>query len=155
MSKSLKSKGYTLIEIVIVIAILAILSTVTASVYKRYQTSQALDKDTALVSSLLNQSRVLTLSSKDNVKHGLYLEANQVTLFSGSSYVVGTSTNVVFPLNNTVSLSATLPSGTTSIIFERLTGKTFQNGTITLTSLVNPSSTKSITIYGSGIIQNN
>jgi len=147
--------GFTLIELLIVMAITGILGTFVIMAYANLNSSQALGKDTALVSSLLNQARVLTLSSKNDTQYGVHFEAGSVTRFAGASYSALDPANTSFPLNSQVAVSTNLAGGATDVVFERLTGKTLQSGTVTLYLPLNASSTRSLTIFATGLIQNN
>jgi len=148
-------KGFTIIEVLIVLAIMAILGTFVAVSYSRFNSMQALDKTSALVSSVLNQARTLTLSSKDNTQYGVHLASGEITLFAGDTYSPSAGSNSVFTLNPQVSLIADISGGGSEVVFERLTGKTDQDGTITLSLVSGASSAKTITIFETGIIQQN
>ncbi len=134
---------------------MGMLGTFVVTAYLKFNSMQALEKDRALVSSILNQARSLTLSSKGNSQYGVRFNAGEIVLFTGASYSAATTTNLSFPLSPQVSLSTSLSGGGVEVVFERLSGKTRESGTVTLALVSNASSTKSITIYGTGVIQNN
>ena len=149
-----KNKGISIIETLIVIGILALLGNFVVMAFKSFSSSEALNKDANLAVSLLNQARVMTLSSKNNYQYGVHFDATKMVLFRGSSYSSATTTNVSFQLSTGVTATTALTGGGLNVIFQRLTGKTTQNGTITF-SLSGSTTTKSVTIFNTGAIQIN
>ena len=144
-----------MLEVLVVVAIMGILATFIVIAYSKFNSMQALDKNTALVSSVLNQARSLTLSSKGNTQYGVHFDTDGIVLFAGSSYVAGNPDNNSIALGSAVAVSVSLLGGENDVIFERLTGKTGQSGSVTLSLISDPTSVKSLTIFGTGIIQNN
>lgn len=146
-------KGFTIIEIVIVIAIIVVVSALIIDSFPRLNASQALSKDTAGLIAVLNQARTETLSSRNDSTYGVHISTNQLTLFMGSSYVVGDSNNVDIPFNSQVMVgSYSLQGGGSDIVFNRLTGETSQYGSITLRLVSDATQTKTVNISATGII---
>lgn len=146
-------KGFTIIEIVIVIAIIVVVSALIIDSFPRLNASQALSKDTAGLIAVLNQARTETLSSRNDSTYGVHVSTNQLTLFMGSSYVVGDSNNVDIPFNSQVMVgSYSLQGGGSDIVFNRLTGETSQYGSITLRLVSDATQTKTVNISATGII---
>ncbi len=152
MQRKLKS-GFTFLEVIISLAIMAVLATVILSTLINFRKSQAIEKDAELVVQLINQAHNQTLSSKNSSVYGVHFETTQITLFTGASYNVSDPNNQSFILNGTDTIvTITLASGGTDVVFKRLSGETSQNGTITLSS---PSigKTKTVTIYKTGLVE--
>jgi hypothetical protein len=102
----------------------------------------------------LNEARALTLASYDNTVYGVHLLPDRATLFKGNTFSSSDPDNKVNVISSRVSISnIVLSGGGNDIIFQRLTGKTGQNGTITLSLISDPSKSKTITIQVSGIIE--
>jgi hypothetical protein len=82
---------------------------------------------------------------------GIYVQSNQYTLFTGSSYSAGNSYNYVFTAPTGVSFSTTLPSGI--VLFNKgdgsVSGFTAGSNTITITT---SSGSKVITITRFGAV---
>lgn len=148
-------KGFSLTEIVIVIAIISMLAALSVVSYSNLNSEQAVQKDAALVLSILNQARSETLSSRNNLQYGVHLASDAVTLFVGDNYSSSTSTNLVYSLNKAVALSVSLSGGGSDVVFKRLTGETDQSGTVTIALKSSATSTKSLTIYKTGLVQAN
>ena len=142
-------------EVLVVVAIMGILATFVVIAYSKFNSMQALDKNMALVSSVLNQARSLTLASKDNTQYGVHFDADQIVLFAGSSYSESNPDNNAIALSVSVAVSASFLGGGSDVIFQRLTGETEQSGTVTLSLVSSPASVKSLTVFETGIIQHN
>lgn len=148
-----KKGGFTLIELIVVVAILVVISGIIISAFVVFNHSQAVDKDTEMVVETLRLARSQTLASKNATQYGVHFSPLSITLFSGSSYVASASTNVVFSLHSGDTISSvTIPAGGEDVIFDRLTGATTDAGTVTVSS-ADLSLSKSVTIYSTGLIQ--
>lgn len=147
-------KGFTLIELLIVIAIMTILVSILISSFSKLNQNQALDKDTKKTASLIEEARSRTLFSKNDSQYGVHFATTTATLFPGTSYSAGNSSNVVVDFNSNVNLySIALTGNGNDIIFDRLTGNTSQPGVVTL-SLTTSTSTKTyLTVSGTGLVE--
>jgi prepilin-type N-terminal cleavage/methylation domain-containing protein len=149
----LYKKGFTLIEALIVIAILGVMVSVSVVAFKTFKTSQGLDKDTELVIETLQQARTQTLSSQNASQYGVHFASSTVTLFTGNSYSAVASTNLVYPFYSADTvLSTSLAGGGADVVFARLTGETTQNGTITIASSAT-TTYRTVTIYKTGLVE--
>jgi prepilin-type N-terminal cleavage/methylation domain-containing protein len=147
-------KGFTLIEILIVIAILGIISVIVFGSFSVFRSSQGLDKDTDTVVEILRQARSQTLISKNASAYGVHVATTAVTLFSGDTYSAADPNNQVFTfLNADLVVSVTLTGGGSDVIFKRLTGETSQNGTIVLSTQGAQPRTRTITVFKTGLIE--
>ena len=150
------NQGFTLIEILIVIIILGVVTSIVGLSFAKLNSKQALDKSTNLTAAILNEARSMTLSSIDASQYGVNLAASQVVLFKGSSYSVSDPNNMVTPLNSEVGIrSVTIAGGGTSVVFKRLTGRTDQTGTLEVYLLNEPSTFRTVTISATGIAETN
>ncbi len=150
----MKNKGFTLIELVIIICILVLIIGFSASSFNLLNKSQALNKSVDFVATVLRQARSLTLSSKNITQHGVHFDTYEIVLFEGSTYIPGAATNTIFPLNHLVrTADVNLVGGGREVIFDRLTGDTAQSGTVGMHLISNPSSSMTINIYGTGLIE--
>ncbi|MHB1330478.1 MAG: pilus assembly FimT family protein [Minisyncoccota bacterium] len=146
-------KGFTMIETLVVVAVVMLILGVVTTPFFDLNERQALLKETSNVASVLNHARSMTLSSKGGVQHGVHLESDRVVLFQGPTYNSASSDNVSLPLNSLVNISnISLATGLNDVIFEELTGTTASYGNVTIS--LNASSTQSriITITSTGIV---
>ncbi len=143
-----------MIEMLIVVAIISILAGITLETFFTANKTQALEKDTASIKAILERARSLTLSAYVDQPYGVHLQSDRVVLFRGSSYDASTSTNNVEMLNAAVAISAhTLAGGGDDVLFQRLTGKTDNSGTITVSLLSDSSKFFTITINSTGLVE--
>lgn len=146
-------RGFTLIEVLVVLAIMTIILTIIISGFTVFQNTQALDKNSETVAEVLQTARVQTLSSKNASQYGVHIGSTSLTLFSGSTYVPGAPDSQNYPLLGSDSaLSLSLTGGGTDIVFNRLTGETAEDGTITVSSPLS-NRVRTITIYKTGLIE--
>lgn len=110
-------KGFTFIEIIITLALLAIVSTIILFSFNALNNKQALDKNIDFIKSLINQARVNALNSKNG--------KDQTIIFSTSSVVYD---NNIFELNDNVTLQS-YNMATNTVIFNRITGNPSATGT--------------------------
>lgn len=147
-------KGFTITETLIVIAIIAVIVTIVVSAFSKFNNNQSLGGAIGEVTSTLNEARANTLASYDNSAYGVHFQTDKVVLFKGGVYSSSDSDNEDVILSSKISISnISLTGGGSDVVFKRLTGKTDQNGTITLSLISDPTKTKTITIHGSGIIE--
>lgn len=147
-------RGFSLLEILVVIAIAATLFTIVANVFSSYEKQQALDKDAEKIRSFLLEARGRTLSSRELSSYGVHFETSRTVLFRGSSYSASDPGNLSQPLRSEVEISnIALGGGGSDVIFARLTGATTGAGTVTLRLKSDTSQMRIITIRGTGVVE--
>lgn len=140
-----KNKGFTLVELLLVLAIFAIFFVLSESVYVNLKSSSNLKiATTNLVQSIRyaqNNSEIM----KNDSKWGVEIFSDKAVIFKGNSYLTRDNSfdqNFDFPKGIT-------PSGVSEIVFEKMTGSTSNTGTVILT---NSSGVKNILINEKGTI---
>src|SRR3990167_2699991 len=147
------ARGFALIELLISIAIIMILATMTYGVLYTTNTRKALDTDALKVVTKLGEARSLTLAAKNDREWGIRLASRSITLFEGSAYDSESSSNIVVKLNPLVTLSSTLQGDGSDVIFERLSGDTAQYGTTTVSLIASSTVARTIIIYETGVVE--
>jgi prepilin-type N-terminal cleavage/methylation domain-containing protein len=146
-------QGFTIIEILITLAILAIIVALLVNSFQLFSKHQEINKDADIVIEALEEARTNTLASQNASQYGVHFATSSVTIFAGSTYVAGASTNVSPSLTSSATvLTRTLTGGGNDVVFQRLTGETAQNGTIGISS-PNTTRTRTVTIYKTGLIE--
>jgi len=146
-------KGFSVIEIIVVIAISVILVTIVVSAFSGFRDSQALNSTVEEVVSSINKARSESLSSKNFLQHGIHFETSKVVVFQGAIYSPSDANNIETKLSPFIEISSTsLNGGGTNMVFQKFTGKTAQNGTITLRVKKNTAKIKIITVESTGVI---
>lgn len=153
----IKNKGITLLEVLIIIAIVGIVSSIAFVNLSQFHNEQALKNTTIDIVSLLNKARQKTLSSINSTNYSVHFDTNKAVLFTGSIYSSINTTNEI----NNFSSAVIIPTvgglnigGGNDVTFERLTGDTI-GGTIIVRLSSDVTKQKIITIYKTGVISSN
>jgi prepilin-type N-terminal cleavage/methylation domain-containing protein len=147
-------KGFSLVEIIVTLSILAIISAIVLSSLSSNTDRETLAKNADAAASVLTEARSLTISAKSASNYGIRLASVGPTLFTGTTYSAGASSNRSLALNARVSITnISLTGGGSDVVFSKLTGNTSQNGTFRVTLVSNPSVYKTVTIYKTGLVE--
>jgi prepilin-type N-terminal cleavage/methylation domain-containing protein len=137
-------KGFTLLEILLSVALIGILAVISAPVFQNLQTRNGLDISQVLVVQNLRRAQALSQAVTGDATWGVKIQSSSLTVFKGESYSARTSSfDEVsnFPINISV-------SGADEVVFSKLSGYPQTTGTITLVS--NTNETRTITINEKG-----
>jgi len=153
-------KGFTLVEISVIIVILIVLISISASIFLLFNKESSLSSNTEEIINTLREAQNKSLASEGASRYGVYFDntssPNQYILFKGSDYT-DPSRDISFDQINDLSdnieiNSINLSDEGSEVVFERLTGIANQTGSISLRLKDNPAKTKSVYIDGSGRI---
>ena len=101
--------GFTLVEVLIVVAITMILAAVTVPIYGNLQVSSQLNENTSLLIQNLRTAQERSLARLNSSSHGVKLFPNSYVLYQGSSYVTRVLENDrIIELGDTVNLEWSL-----------------------------------------------
>ncbi|MEK7575817.1 MAG: hypothetical protein AAB491_01890 [Patescibacteria group bacterium] len=146
-------KGISIIEIIIILAVISIVLGIVVINLTSFREEQALNSTINESISYINEARSKTLSSKDFSQYGIHFEQTKITLFKGVNYNSSDSNNIDYIFSSLLEISSiSLNGGGNEVIFQKITGKTDQFGTVTYRVKNNPSKSKIITIKSTGII---
>ena len=108
-----KVAGFTLLEIILVVAIIAILTAVVIPISQTAFTQNSLDTVTRNIESDLSLAQTYARSGKNNSAWGVHIENNIVTIFAGSVYdpTNANGLNEVYAIPTLVTFSGTLYNG--------------------------------------------
>ncbi len=147
------NKGFTLMELIMVIVIFTVIASVTFYFFGGFNKKEILEKDAASLTALIRNARLLSVTSKDASPFSIHLESDKAVLFEGSLYVAGGLNEKTVEFSREVYMSAySINNGGPDIVFTRLTGETLNYGTVKL-SLRDDSASTTITILRTGVIQ--
>ena len=125
-------RGFSVIEILIVVAIFAVIASIGAAPFVFFKKARALDAAVQESVSALLEARARTLSSRNASQYGVHFNADSATLFSGAVFNPNASDNEEKIFAPLVLISAiSLEGGGSDVIFKRLTGETDFYGTVT------------------------
>lgn len=143
--------GFTLVELLIVIAIFAVLAGIAVVGFQNYARYQNFDQEIAAVQATIADTKVKARSSENGEAHGIKVTANTLTVFSGATYSAIDPDNEVYTFD-AITLTPTFTGGTDEIIFANLTGLPSATGTVLMTG-VYYSATRTVEVTGTGVIQ--
>ena len=135
-------KGFTLVEFVVVIAVIAILAAATAPFYRSFYLAQQFESTADELVANLRRAQARAMASEQDSAWGVRWETG--------SYVIYAADDASYDEDVNYSDQVTI-SAVSDIEFNQLTGTTSDSGTITLTMSALDQST-SININAQGLI---
>jgi prepilin-type N-terminal cleavage/methylation domain-containing protein len=143
-----EAKGFSLLEMVMVIAVLGVISSATIPMYRKYQVNSDLNNAQALITQGISRARELAQSGKNDSAWGF--SPQNGTLYQGNSYPARTTTSdELYAIPSTITVS-----GITDISFTKISGKPSTNGNITLTAFDGEERLINIQVSDAGIAMN-
>ena len=151
--KNFYNKGITVLEIVIVLAIIALLVAIVLPQFSKTRENQVLKNAVADIVSALNKASSQTLSSVNSSEYGVHFQSDKVIIFTGTVFSGGAGDNEIINIIAPATISnISLTGGAVDIYFNRLSGTPSKTGTVTITS---GSTSNIITIGATGIVSIN
>ena len=156
MFKVKHNNGFTLIEILLVIAVLIILLAMSIVFLQSSQKQSDLQSSSQEIISALKRAQNRTLASENDSTFGVFVDTisspHRYILFQGSTYIPSPLDEISF-LSDSVEFSVVDLGGVDEIVFDRLEGTTSQPGDITIRLKSSPSQTRVIYIDALGVIE--
>ena len=137
--------GYTLTEMMLVVAVVSAILLVGAPVYQTLQVTTEVDVATNVIATDLNRAQSYARSVAHDTSWGVVRSGQAITIFSGSSYA---ARNPAYDETYTLSNALTL-GGDSAIVFSKLTGLPAAAGAMTVTG---GGKTRTITWNGKGMV---
>jgi len=141
-----KNTGFTLIEILLSVASIAIIAGISVPVYQSFQNRNDLDIATMEIAQNIRRAQILSQAVDGDMSWGVKTQSGSLVLFKGVSYAVrDIAFDEVFDIP-----SSLIFSGVSEIVFTKFTGLPQTTGTIIVTSNINE--TRNITINSKGVV---
>lgn len=129
--KMVKAPAFTALELILVITIMATLSGFFLLYSQGTTVRTDLSTQVALFVAELRLAQSDATAGKTPGDFGVHLSSNAYTIFEGSTYDVGSTSNRIVELPETIVIqNINLNGGATDIIFSSPQGETSQNGTL-------------------------
>ncbi len=149
-------QGITIIELLVVLAVLGIIISVVIFQFSKIRENQVLKNGVADILSSINKARSQTLSSLNSSEYGVRFESDKVIIFKGKVFSdidpANEIINITMPANITNITLGGISEISGDMYFNRLSGTPSADGSITL-STANYS--KIITISATGVTSAN
>ena len=124
-----ENKGFTLIEILIVITILGILSLMVGFSYITLLTHINVDTSNQDIYSIVKKAQDNAMNNLDGYsQYGVEFQNNEVILFPGGSYSPSNSNNDIYYLLPEVTLYNLSPTDNNPIVFNSVNGQLTNTG---------------------------
>lgn len=139
-------KGFTLLEILLSVALMAVFAAVSMTVYQAFQERNELDIAAVTTTQTLRRAQMLSQAVDGDTNWGVKIQSGSITLFKGTSFASRDSSyDEVFDVPTNI-----IPSGVSEIVYAKFTGLPQSTGTITFTSSTNE--VRNITINSKGTV---
>lgn len=139
------SQGFTLLELLLSLALIAILAGFSASIFLRIQTKNDLDSSAATVVQNLRRAQLLAQAVDSDIAWGVKIQNGSIILFKGASYATrDTAFDEISTIPNSIGAS-----GVSEIVYNKFTGLPQLSGTITLSTNTD---TSTVTINEKGTV---
>jgi prepilin-type N-terminal cleavage/methylation domain-containing protein len=138
-------KGFTFIELILVMALILILGTMSTAFAARFLTQNAVDNTTDQFVSSFRKAQLNAIMGKQDSNWGVNYASNTITLYRGNSFATRTT---AFDERYTVNTAVTV-SGMTDLNFTSMTGAPGSTPTITISGNGN---TNTITVNSQGVV---
>jgi prepilin-type N-terminal cleavage/methylation domain-containing protein len=139
-------EGFTLIEVLLVVAILTVIISVSAPLYGSLQNTTELDVDTNNIVQDLYQAQAYSRSELNDCSWGVAINSQTLTLFCGSTYL---TRNTIYDVNYIIPSAISL-SGLKEIDYSKLYGLPQATGLIQASI---KGKSRSMTINSKGMIE--
>lgn len=125
-----KKKGFTLLELILVVALLAITSATIAPIYFSAKELNDLNDSANAVASSLRKAQLLSMAVEGDSSWGLKLNDNEIIIFKGDNYLSrDISGDEIFKVNKNIRATSL-----DEIVFSKFSGRPNLSGDIVLTN---------------------
>lgn len=148
-------KGFTLVELLIIIAVIFILVLMAASSFRFFGQSTDLNNNTEEIINALRLAQNKTLASEGASQYGVYFATSSLphkyVLFKGSSYASrDVSFDEIHQLSKKVEISEINLAGLKEAVFNKVSGNASPSGDLKLRLIEDVSKTAVVSIDSSG-----
>ena len=139
--------GISMLEILLVVALIAIVAGFSVPVYQSFQVQNDLDIAATTLAQTLRRAQISSQGMRDDTQWGVYVKSGDITLFQGASYTGrDVDYDEVYSVPTTI-----IPSSNWEVVFDKYTGNLAADSSLILTA--SNGRTKNIVINTKGMVE--
>ena len=139
-----RQNGFTLIEVVLTISLLAIIGGIGVPVYNSFHNRNSLDLAISAYANGIRRAQAQAQGVVGDSAWGVRIQSGSITVFKGASFVARDNTyDETFSIPGSISIT-----GLQEVVFAKLSGLPQATGNLTLTSANNESKILSLNAKG-------
>lgn len=144
---SIRQQGFTLVEVIITLAIVVIVAGVSFPLYSHWQDIDALDSSRFAILQDVRSAQASAIAGENQSSFGVFFSSTEYTIYQGDAYTSREpAEDIVRYLKDDLILS-----GLSEVAFEKETGTPSTTGTLVITN-TKTNNTESITVNDVGLI---
>lgn len=140
------ARGFTLIEVLLSVAIIALLAGVSMPIYASYANRNDLEIATQSIVRSLRRAQTYSRAVNYDSQWGVSMQTTGVVVFKGATYA---SRDAAFDELTVIPVNVT-NTGLTEVVFSKMLGVPSTTGTINLSTINND--TRAVTINAEGMV---
>lgn len=141
-----KQNGFTLMEVLLSLAIIALITGILIPAYHTFQMRNDLEVAVNVTAQTLRRAQILSQAVNGGSDWGVYVQEKSITLFQGSSYDSRDSGfDEIFSISSALTLF-----GTQEFVYTSFSGLPQSTGTLTLS--LNSDENRNITVNTKGTV---
>lgn len=148
MRRHTSTRGFTLIEILISVGVIAILVAVSAAAFSTFMKKDGVVGGSAALAAAIRDARARTLASVEGSRYGVKIDSDRFTVFKGAAYSAENADSP-FLFARGVVASTSIPV----IVFTRLTGLPSASGIIDVQLSSDPDHRETVRVEGTGLVE--
>ena len=148
----MNKKGFSLLEIIIVIAIIGVLSAIAVINFSAAKKAKILETIADGIAFTLEKAKADAVSGKYGQSHGVKFNTGDYISFVGGWYGAGNASNTVYTIDTAFTITNTIADPDDKIVFLRLTGAANSTATVTVSQISDSTKKRDIVIGPLGSI---
>jgi prepilin-type N-terminal cleavage/methylation domain-containing protein len=147
------SRGFTFTELLVVMAIIGIITAISAVSFKSMYQHAARTSGASEMFEALTQARAKTLSAQNDMVYGVHVSSTAIVRFEGGIFTEGGATNQTYAFEGAVrATSSIIASNNGTIVFTKLAGIPSASGEIHIYDAEGVSTTTLI-LHETGLVE--
>lgn len=144
-------RAFTLLEMLVAVSLMVLIASFFFRSLLDYGHQQSFRKDLSEIKSLIETTRLKTISAETDSQFGVHFLDNALVIYEGAIYSSSSPTNNVINFSN-IDFSTDLTNSDNGFVFSRLYGVPSATGTVQLI-YKRDQSTTTVTINSNGLLE--